>query len=143
MSTLTLESYFNRSALNGIVPGCVDTWLLHLVKVTDCLKSRRDTPRFTDTSLEPDKHWHVCYQQHYEASWLPRHCCAKKYYPGVGGWISNTVSTIEIIILISELLKGSFVLVFVRMREIILKVWFLSASCEYGFVHCRKEGIFL
>jgi hypothetical protein len=45
----------------------------------------------------------------------------------------------EIIILISELLEGPFVLVFVRMRKIMLKVWFLSTSCEYGFVHCRKK----
>ena len=139
LSTLTLESYFNMGGLNRIVvPGCVDTWLLRLVKVKDSPKSRRDTPRFTDTSLEPDKHCHVCYQQYYEASWLPRHFCAKKCYRD-RGWVSNMVCIKEIIILISELLEGPFVLVFVRMRKIMLEVWFLSTSCEYGSVHCRKR----
>jgi hypothetical protein len=67
-----------RRGLNGIVSGCMDIWFLHLVKVKDFLKGRLDTPRFTDTSLELYKHWHVCYQQFYEATWLPRHGCAKK-----------------------------------------------------------------
>jgi hypothetical protein len=38
------------------------------------------------------------------------------------GWVSNTFYTKEIIVLISELLQGPFVLVFVGMRKIVLKV---------------------
>jgi hypothetical protein len=38
------------------------------------------------------------------------------------------VHTKEIIILISGLVEGPFVLVFVSMRKIVLKVWFLSTS---------------
>ena len=51
--------------------------------------------------------------------------------------------TKEIIILISELLAGPFVLVFLPVRKIMLKVWFLSTSCECGFLHCRKRGVFV
>ena len=57
--------------------------------------------------------------------------------------MSNTIYKKGIIILISELLQGPFVVVFVGVRKIMLKVWFLSTSCEYGFVHRRKEGIFV
>jgi hypothetical protein len=121
------------------VPDRKDTLHLRLVKMKCCLKSIRDTAQFTDTSPEPDEQWHVCYLQDYVASWLPRHCCAKNC--SGGGWISNTAYTNEIITLISELPERPFVLVFVSMSKMMLKVWFLSTSCEYGFLYGRKEGV--
>jgi hypothetical protein len=54
---------------------------------------------------------------------------------GEGGWILNTAYTKEIITLISEFLERTFVLVFVLMSKMMLKVWFLSTGGEYGFLY--------